>query len=426
MKKIIALLALLCPLLCAQERFSQQEYQSRIVHLAHLLDTASVLAMKSSETHQRTNDVGYPYRQESNFLYITGVTHQGCYFLLAPKGIQLGDRHVRSILFVPKGTTSLNAGCDTVLDVGAFQPLFKQSAAGAQMVYYSAPDIRFVSDWVNDRAMFLDRETRKAFEERNPGTKLKTATSLFSRLREIKSGEEIRMMRKAIAMTGDGIRRSAQRCAPGLRESVLQAEVEYEMTRQGASGLAFSSIIGSGPNSLIPHYDANLRIMEAGEVVVMDVGAEYAGYAADVTRTLPVGGTFSADQKKIYNAVRRAQDEVFAIIKPGTTLGDLDRKASEVIKREGFGKFILHGVTHAVGLDVHDVSSSDVLRAGMVVTVEPGIYVPVNADDVPAGQRGVGIRIEDDVLVTETGCEILTNEIPRESAEIESMMRSKR
>jgi len=132
----------------------------------------------------------------------------------------------------------------------------------------------------------LDRDARRSFEEKHPGVKAKSAASLFSKLREIKSTEEILLMKKAIAMTGDGIRRAAARCAPGLKECELQAEIEYEGIRQGASGLAFTSIIGSGPNSVIPHYEANRRTMESGDVVVMDVGAEYAGYAADVTRTL--------------------------------------------------------------------------------------------------------------------------------------------
>jgi Xaa-Pro aminopeptidase len=418
-------LFLFCHTLFGQGEISRQEYQSRIARLSALLDTASVLVMKATEMHPRTNDVSYPYRQESNFLYMTGVTEPGCYFLLAPKGIMVGEKKARSVLFLPKNASSQNAGCDTVLDPAAFQQLFKQAAESITTLYYSAPDIRFSTDWLNDRALFLDRDARRSFEEKHPGVKAKSAASLFSKLREIKSTEEILLMKKAIAMTGDGIRRAAARCAPGLKECELQAEIEYEGIRQGASGLAFTSIIGSGPNSVIPHYEANRRTMESGDVVVMDVGAEYAGYAADVTRTLPVNGKFTPEQRKVYQAVRHAQDEVFKIIKPGTTLGDLDKKATEIIKQEGFGKFILHGVTHTVGLDVHDVSSSDVLRPGMVVTVEPGIYIPQATEGVPEGQRGVGIRIEDDVLVTETGSEILTNGIPREAEEIESMMRRK-
>ena len=422
-KNLIVFLLFLCAALYGQVEISCQEYQSRIARLSALLDTTSMLAMKATEMHQRTNDVGYPYRQESNFLYITGATEPSCYFVLVPKGMIVGEKKVCSILFLPKEASLPNAGCDTILDPAVFQLLFRQAVGSITTLYYSAPDIRFSTDWLSDRAQFLDRDARRSFEEKHSGVKAKSAASLFSKLREIKSAEEIFLMKKAIAMTGDGIRRAAARCAPGLKECELQAEIEYEAIRQGASGLAFPCIIGSGPNSLIPHYEANRRTMESGDVVVMDVGAEYAGYAADVTRTLPVNGKFTPDQKKIYQAVRHAQDEVFKIIKPGTTLGDLDKKASEMIKQDGFGKFILHGVTHTVGLDVHDVSSSDVLRPGMVVTVEPGIYIPQTAEGVPEGQRGVGIRIEDDVLVTETGCEILTNGIPRELEEIESMMR---
>jgi Xaa-Pro aminopeptidase len=171
------------------------------------------------------------------------------------------------------------------------------------------------------------------------------------------------------------------------------------------------------------HYDENTRRMREGEVVVMDVGAEYAGYAADVTRTLPVGGKYTRAQREIYETVRRAQHEAFGIIRPGLPWREIDRKAKDLIAAAGYGKYILHGVTHHLGLDVHDAGSMDTLRVGMVITVEPGIYIPANDSVLSTEYHGFGVRIEDDVLVTKDGCQVLSESIPRDPDEIESLLR---
>jgi Xaa-Pro aminopeptidase len=155
----------------------------------------------------------------------------------------------------------------------------------------------------------------------------------------------------------------------------------------------------------------------------MDVGAEFHGYAADVTRTIPASGRFSKEQRTLYDVVRLAHDEVIKLIRPGVPTRSLEEKARHVITDAGYGKYILHGVSHPVGLDVHDAGASDTLKAGMVITVEPGIYVPVAEESLPKGYRGVGIRLEDDVLVTDSGSEVLSAEIPTDSATIEKLMR---
>jgi Xaa-Pro aminopeptidase len=165
--------------------------------------------------------------------------------------------------------------------------------------------------------------------------------------------------------------------------------------------------------------------MKDGDLVVMDVGAEYDGYACDITRTIPVSGKFTKAQAEVYNIVLKAQEEVIKIVKPGITMKDMDAKAKEVITQAGFGKFIRHGVTHPVGIDVHDIWASDTLRAGMVMTVEPGIYIPADADSIAADFRGFGIRIEDDVLVTASGCEVMTKSVLKDIDEIERLMKKK-
>jgi Xaa-Pro aminopeptidase len=236
----------------------------------------------------------------------------------------------------------------------------------------------------------------------------------------------VEQIRRAVAITGDGLRRAIAVCAPGAKEFELQAALEGEFLRQGATGPAFPSIVGSGANSLILHYDVNRRTMRTGEVVVMDVGAEVDGYAADITRTLPVGGKFSREQREIYDAVRQAQKDVFARIRPGLPWSELDATGKASVAARGFGKYWRHGISHHLGLDVHDSGVMDTLRAGMVVTLEPGIYVPVEDTVLASGYRGVGIRLEDDILVTESGCVMLSASIPREAGEIEKLMQGRK
>jgi len=279
---------------------------------------------------------------------------------------------------------------------------------------------------MNNRPMFLERDARKELEKKYPSLKVKGPNALLGRLRAIKSPAEIDQIRRSIAATGEGIAGAMSACRPGAKEYELQAAIEYAMLRRGASAPAFSSIIGSGPNSLILHYEHNRRTMNAGDVVVMDVGAEIEGYAADVTRTIPVSGTFTPEQKKVYDVVLRAQEAIIRVIRPGAAWSELDRAARGVIDAAGFGKYWRHSVSHHLGIDVHDVGPMDTLRAGMVVTMEPGIYIPVSDTTMAPGFRGVGIRIEDDALVTAGGCTVLSEGIPKTIADVERGMKKRK
>jgi Xaa-Pro aminopeptidase len=246
---------------------------------------------------------------------------------------------------------------------------------------------------------------------------------LISTLRVIKSPAEIELTREAIKMTGDGIRSAMKACKDGAWEYEVQAAIEFEMTRQGSEARAFSCIIGSGENSLVLHYNKNRCRMKKGDVVVMDVGAQYKGYAADITRTLPVSGKFTKEQKEIYNIVLEAQEEAIKMIRPGITTRELDNRATAVISKAGYRNYIQHGITHPVGLDVHDVSSGDTLAEGMIITIEPGLYIPVNDEKLSSGYHGFGIRIEDDILVTQDGYEVLSADIPKDADDIEKLMK---
>jgi len=431
--RIAVLLLLLPAYLPAQkgtkqaEGIGETEYRSRRERLAASLDSGAALVMKAFDARTRSNDVSYRYRQESNFLYLTGLNEPGCYLLIVPRGALVDSILSSVILFVPPSHEFLSQRREevggAVLPSGRFKEVFDSVLPGLSTLYYSAPDLGFRHDWINGKALFIERESRKQFEETHPGLKLKPAGSLVAAARSLKSTAEVDLIQAAINMTGSGLRGAMKICKPGTWEYELQAEIEYEMTRQGAEYESFPSIIGSGKNSLILHYETNNRQTRNGDMVVMDVGAEYRGYAADITRTIPVSGKFTKAQKEVYGIVLRAQKEVIQMIRPGISMGDLDARTRSIITEAGYGEFIRHGVSHPLGMDVHDVAAGFELKPGMVITVEPGIYIPADAQSVKAEYRGFGIRIEDDVLVTETGFKLLSKNIPKEIREIETIMK---
>lgn len=399
-----------------------EEYRQRRMALCALLDSSSAAVFRAAEPRVRNGDVNYPYRQESNYLYLTGDKTPSGVLVLVPAGLTIRGLHGRVFHISGSGEMDSLGGEEVFLQSDRLQEVINAVASKAQTLYTSAPDLRFVNDWLNDKPMFVERDVRRQFETAHPGVKTTKATGLMARLREVKSTAEVNMIRRAITVTGNGFRRALKLCRPGSYEYELQAALESGMRSGGAEGVAFPSIVGSGPNSLIPHYDDNDREMKKGDLVVMDMGAEYGGYAADVTRTIPVSGVFTPEQKEIYRVVRTAHDEVIKLVKPGVPTRMLEAKAREVISEAGYAKYILHGISHQVGLDVHDAGASDTLRAGMVITVEPGIYIPA-ADSLPKAYRGTGIRLEDDVLVTSAGSEILSSSIPIDAAIIEKLMR---
>jgi len=406
---------------------SPGEYASRRARLVALADTDAAIVFHAADFRVRSGDVSYRYRQESNFLYLTGISEPGATLLLVPHGVALEGKRWQVLLFAAaarareiRKTGSFQDG--VVLDAGRFEDLFPSVAGSVRSLYVSGIDPAFLNDWLNNRAIFLDQESRQRLREKFPSLRIRNAGPLVAGLRECKSPQEVELIRSAIRVTGDGIRRAMALCRPGAKEFELQAAVEYEMFRQGADYTSYPSIIGSGPNSLVLHYDENRREMRAGEVVVMDVGAEFEGYAADVTRTIPVSGTFSDAEKKVYSIVLKAQEETIRLIRPGLRWSALDAKAREVLAAAGFAGYMPHGVSHHVGIDVHDAGSYDTLRAGMVITVEPGIYVPENDTVVAPAYRGFGVRIEDDVLVTPEGSEVLSSGIPKDIGTLETLV----
>ena len=426
----ITLLAAIC--LDAWCGIPESEYRARRANLLRELDTSSACALKAIDFRMRSNDVEYRYRQESNILYLTGISEPGFALLASPGGIQVDGKIAPLVLLCQPGLAARvrKAGQFSdglVVDYGRFADVFADLVGRVRSLYVSSPDIHFTDNWLENKQIFQDVEVRKNLQSEHPGLKVRNAAPLVSRLRQVKSDAEVDLIRKAIDMTGDGIRHAMNICKPGAMEYELQAALEYEMVRQGADAESFPSIVASGPNSIILHYSENRRQIRDGDVIVMDVGAEFEGYAADITRTFPASGKFTPEQKKIYRAVLKAQHDVIDMIAPGVTWSALNAKTKAVLAAEGFADHTPHPVSHHVGLDVHDPGQMDTLRAGMVITVEPGVYIPETDTSLAPAYRGVGVRIEDDVLVTDHGARVLSGGIPSDIKSVQRLVdRSKR
>jgi len=264
-------------------------------------------------------------------------------------------------------------------------------------------------------------------------------------MRLFKSEAEQAIMRKAGEISALGHVRAMQQCKPGMFEFQLQLEVEYEFARQGTRDVAYNSIVAGGNNACILHYTENDQVLQDGDLVLIDAGAEYQGYAGDITRTFPVNGRFSEEQATIYQLVLDCQLLALDLVKPGISvleinqqvvtkmtegllaLGILKGELTSLIEEQAYKAFYMHGLGHPLGLDVHDVGNTGTiqspraLQAGMAITIEPGLYISQDAD-VEERWKGIGVRIEDDLVVTDSGCEILTAAVPKQIEAIEALM----
>jgi Xaa-Pro aminopeptidase len=256
-----------------------------------------------------------------------------------------------------------------------------------------------------------------------PLRRFEDAEPVISKFRARKSAAEIERIERASAVSVAAHRAAWKRIAPGLFEYQVAATTTYVLLDSGCEGNAYDPIVGSGPNATALHYSKNSRRLETGELVLMDVGAQCAGYATDITRTVPVSGKFSARQRELYDVVLGAQKAAIAAVKAGATLAELNKIARAYLDSHGkdlagkpLGQYLTHRISHGVGLEVHDYPAAgytEPLEAGMVITIEPGLYIP---------DESIGIRIEDTVLVTDSGARVLTAALPKEQGEIEKAM----
>jgi len=362
--------------------------------------------------HTEGRDEVFRITPEANFYYLTGWSEPGARLLVTP---------TEEILFLPrhdehaeryqgrrwsaedagaKGAT----GFERVLPVEKFEAELDK-ALDAHENLYALPS----------------QPSTQGLEARYPFRQVSDAAVEITKLRVKKSPAELAAIQHATDVSIAAHRAAWKRIVPGAREYQIAASYEETFLENGCDGPAYSTIVGSGPNSTVLHYSSNQRQMDRGEVVVIDAAAECDSYASDITRTLPVGGSFSPRQREIYELVLAAQKAAIAALKPGARLAGPGDTLTKVAKDymdahgkdlhgAGLGKYFVHGIGHQVGIDVHDPNIDGPLEAGMVVTVEPGIYV---------AEEGIGVRIEDVVLVTENGAKVLSAALPKEPDEIE-------
>ena len=429
------------------------EMYKRRKELMARMEPNSIALLAAAPGRVRNSDSEYPYRQNSDFFYLTGFAEKDALLALLP-GREQGEvvlfcREKDKLKELWEGkllgpdAAREELGVDDAYPVGHIDEILPGLMEGRDRVYYAmGKDDKFddqVMEWVK-----LIRG-KAGLGAQPPGGFL-VLDHLLHELRLIKSAEEIRLMERAAKISAEGHKRAMARCKPGIMEYALEAELLYAFTRNGSRAPAYSSIVGAGDNACILHYDANNAEVRDGDLVLIDAGCEFDHYASDITRTFPANGKFSPEQKVVYEIVLKAQLAAIDAVKPGAAwdephntsvkvitrglikLGLLQGKPAQLIKNEAYKDFYMHRVGHWIGMDVHDVGGYKIddtwrlLEPGMVTTIEPGIYIAPDNTRVAKKWRGIGVRIEDDVLVTGTGHRILSTGIPKTVQEIESFM----
>ena len=363
----------------------------------------------------------HPWKPHAHFEYLTGIVDEpGAMLLLDPSNPVAAKRAVLLLRplnpevekwdgFREELGAALRArtGFDTVMRTGMLGRLLLEGTRRSRTLACLMP----LAQW--NSPVSADLAILRAQAERVPGTQVQDRSDLLLRMRAAKSAAEIACIREAGRITATGFAAAMRSMRAGMNEFDLQECVEHAYRTNGARELAFRTIAGGGFNATVLHYHANDRPLVDGELVVLDSGAKHAGYSADVTRTLPVSGRFTARQRELYDTVLRAQAAAIAAVRPGATLAQVDAAGRKVIADAGLGDAFIHGMGHHLGLETHDASPDAPLEVGAVITIEPGVYLP---------KESIGIRIEDDVAVTEGGHEVLTPSIPRTADEVERAM----
>ena len=391
-------------------------FQARRAKVMAALAGCTAMISSQGEVAGVTED----YRQDSDFFWLTGINEPHAHLVFQPKS--------------PFGKVTLflkPRDPEEERWTGPREPISPDLMIkyGVDRVYRGSPEralhaagshhecVSIISPPTMDKEDRNDVELAKRAAERF-GLKVVYQRSLLADLRSAHTEEELERMRTAISITLEGHQVVARATVAGVSERDVQTQLEYAFFSAGATGLSYSSIVGSGPNGAVLHWDQNSRILRDGDLVVVDAAAEYGRYASDVTRTYPVSGRFSPEQAKVYRAVYQAQEDIFRSIKPGVSMADLQHVAEESMRRAGYLADFIHGFGHFVGLDVHDAGDYErPIPVGAVFTVEPGIYLPA---------QGFGVRIEDEVLMTATGYELLTSKLPRKLEDVEAWINQQR
>lgn len=434
-------------------KIDAKEYARRRKRLMADMGSNSIAIIPSANEVIRNHDVHYAFRQDSNFYYVTGFNEPESVAVFIP-----GREHGEFVLFCRDRDPArelwdgyragTEGACETyhaddAFPIGDIDDILPGLIEGKERVYYAMGrhkefDAQVMS-WINT----IRANTRSGSQ---PPGEFIDLDHILHDLRLYKSAAEIKVMAEAAAISARAHKRAMQFCQPKKYEYQLEAEILHEFAMAGARHTAYSSIVGGGANACILHYINNTEVLVDGDLVLIDAGCEMDYYAADITRTFPVNGCFSAEQKVIYQLVLDAQLAAIEAIKPGNhwndphdatvrvitqgliDIGFLQGEINELIKAEAYKPFYMHRAGHWLGMDVHDVGDYKVggewrvLEVGMTLTVEPGIYIAKDNMQVDEKWRGIGVRIEDDVVVTKEGCKVLTHGVPKTIAEIETLM----
>lgn len=410
--------------------------------LAKKLKPKSVAVIHSNDIMPTNADGSMGFKQNSNLFYLTGIDQEETIVLIAP---DFPDERMRELLFLRETNEHIavweghkytkeegaeTSGIQNVKWNTDFERLFYTILAECEHIYLDSNEhIRHASNVVTSNARFV----QECFEK-YPLYKYERLTPHLTDLRCVKSQIEIDLLQTACDITEKGFRRVLEAVKPGVFEYEIEAEYLHEFIRSRSAGFAYEPIIGGGGNSCVLHYLDNNQELKDGDVLLMDVGAEYANYNADMTRTIPVNGKFSTRQRAVYDAVLRVKNAATELLTSGGAIPAYHKAVGELMEKElldlglidrtdikneskdrpAYKKYFMHGTSHHLGLDVHDVASIyKVFEEGMVFTVEPGIYIP---------EEGIGLRLEDDVVITRDGHHNLMRNIPIEADEIEELM----
>lgn len=409
------------------------------------LKSHSIAVFNANDEFPRNGDQNFSFRQNSDLFYLTGIEQEKTILVLAPEN---NDPQFREIIFALQtdehqsiwyGAKLSNeeikniSGISAIFPLDKFNEIFEKNLINAEFVYLNSNEnSRFSTE-----VPYRDQRFAEMIQNKYPIFKYESCAPILAILRPIKSSIEIKLMSKACDITEKAFRRVLKMIKPGLREYEIEAEIIYEFIRYGAEGHAFQPIVASGINATCLHYSKNDQVCKNGDLLLLDFGAEYANYPADLSRTIPVNGRFSKRQKQCYNAILKIQKQAKEMLVAGTSIDVYHANVCELMEEEMIGlglftlqdvknqdmnnplykKYFMHGTSHFIGLDVHDLGSKqEPLKPGMVLSCEPGIYIK---------EEGIGIRLENDILITETGQIDLLSHVPIEPEEIEDLINSK-
>jgi len=430
-----------------------QEYVKRRKRLMHMMGKDSIAILPTMPVATRNRDIEYPYRPDSDFFYLSGFSEPQAVLVLVPGRTQGGyilfcrEREPDQEMWVgprhgPEGARS-TYGADDAFPISDIDEILPGLLENREKVYYtmgSCPEYDLkIPEWLKH----IRLKSRAGVHA--PG-EIVSLEHLLHEMRLFKSRKEITLMRRAAKISAQAHVRAMQVCQPGMWEYQIEAELIAEFMHKGCRSTAYPPIVGGGENACILHYTDNNTVLKDGDLLLIDAGAEHRYYAADITRTIPVNGRFSEPQRLIYELVLEAQLAAIDKIKPGNhwmdphhaavrvlarglrKLGLLKGDLRSLIKKESYKRFFMHRTGHWLGMDVHDVGDYKIgdtwrmLEPGMVMTVEPGLYIAGGSKGVAKKWWNIGVRIEDDILVTRDGCEVLSRDVPKSVDEIEALM----